>query len=221
MGNDQSNPIRNLDKRTARREYRTTFGKAIAGFQQQNSIYPYGEDFQVGENLEEDGQVLDFEKGAGNVRVLVRKRPIFEHEESASEFDVVSCVDGKTAIIHDTRMHADMRRMMMSNHFFDFDGVFNENATNDNVYASACRPLVTEAVNGGFATVCVYGQTGSGKSFTMTSFYEKAAHEIFAELDRSNDRMYVNHARAMFRVRGLYLCSIVVIFPIDCCITNP
>jgi hypothetical protein len=31
--------------------------------------------------------------------------------------------------------------------------------------------------------------------------------------------LYVNHARALFR--GLYLCPMVVIFPIDCCIAKP
>ena len=192
MGNESSNPIRNMDKRTARREYRDHFKKAIADFQVSNGIYD-----NVGSNSggkQDEGSVqheLRFdEESKNNVRVLVRKRPIFQHEEDAHEFDVVSCVGGRTAVIHDTRMHADMRRMLITNNAFVFDGVFNQKSSNEMVYRSACMPLVQQAVRGGYSTVCVYGQTGSGKSFTMTSFYERAARDIFAELDAMNDRMY-------------------------------
>ena len=196
MGNESSNPIRNMDKRTARREYRESFTKAIEDFQLENNAnpdaHPQTEEEMLAEHAERDLK-FDGVDGSGkqnNVRVVVRKRPIFKHEQDGHEFDVVSCLEGRTAVIHDTRMHADMRRMLITNNAFAFDGVFHERATNEMVYQSAAKPLVKEAVHGGFATVCVYGQTGSGKSFTMTSIYEKAAHEIFRELDSNNDRMY-------------------------------
>jgi len=194
MGNENSNPIRNMDKRTARREYRDQFKRAILDFQLSNGIQTAA--VQGAEGREEVAETsnqkeLKFsEDSKNNVRVLVRKRPIFRHEVDGSEFDVVSCMEGRVAVIHDTRMHADMRRMLITNNAFAFDGVFDERSSNEKVYQSACKPLVREAVLGGYATVCVYGQTGSGKSFTMTSFYEKAAHDIFAELDSLNDRMY-------------------------------
>ena len=185
MGNEASNPIRNMDKRTARREYREPFTRAIEDFQRENGVLS-----DAGGNHGQSKDVLRFDENGKNITVVVRKRPIFPHEVDGSEFDVVSCLKGRTAVIHDTRMHADMRRMLITNNAFAFDGVFNERASNEMVYQSACKPQVREAVRGGYATVCVYGQTGSGKSFTMTSFYEKAAHEIFKELDSSNDRMY-------------------------------
>ena len=140
----------------------------------------------------ESAKLRNGENGcSSNVRVVVRKRPIFEHEIDGHEFDVATCLDARNVTIHDTRMHADMRRMLLTNHSFEFDGVFNEWATNDEVYESAARPLVKEAVEGGFATACVYGQTGSGKSFTMTSFYEEAARDIFKELDARYGRFDV------------------------------
>ena len=40
MGNESSNPIRNMDKRTARREYRESFTKAIEDFQLENNANP-------------------------------------------------------------------------------------------------------------------------------------------------------------------------------------
>ena len=195
MGNESSNPIRNMDKRTARREYRDSFTKAIQEFQLENNAnpdaHPQTEEEMLAEAAARD---LNFENTDGNgkqnnVRVVVRKRPIFKHEQDGHEFDVVSCLEGRTAVIHDTRMHADMRRMLITNNAFAFDGVFHERSTNEMVYQSAAKPLVKEAVHGGFATVCVYGQTGSGKSFTMTSIYEKAAREIFRELESSSERM--------------------------------
>jgi kinesin family protein 2/24 len=184
MGNSASaNPIRNIDKRTARREYKENFTRAILNYQLENNIDP-----SVPTHHSEQ-RVLNFDDESGsNVRVLVRKRPIFEHEIAGHEFDVATCLDKKNIAIHDARMHADMRRMLMTHHNFAFDGVFNEWASNDDVYASAAHPLVREAVRGGFATACVYGQTGSGKSFTMTSFYEKAAFDIFKELDEHYGR---------------------------------
>ena len=77
--------------------------------------------------------MLNFGNGengcSSNVRVVVRKRPIFEHEIDGHEFDVATCLDARNVTIHDTRMHADMRRMLLTNHSFEFDGVFNEWAT--------------------------------------------------------------------------------------------
>ena len=189
MGNAQGNPIRNIDKRTARREYKDTFQRAILKYQLDNGIDPS----VPRKDLEK--RILNFGDGgsgsSSNVRVVVRKRPIFEHEIDGHEFDVATCLDARNVTIHDTRMHADMRRMLLTNNSFEFDGVFNEWASNDEVYASAARPLVKEAVLGGFATACVYGQTGSGKSFTMTSFYEKAAQDIFRDLDAQFGRFDV------------------------------
>lgn len=169
MGNaESSNPIRNMDKRTARREYREAFVGAITEYQE--SIRPNRE------RRKAEPRVLDW--GDGNIRVFVRKRPIFKHETDNYEFDVVTCLD-KSIIIHDARMHADMKRQMMHHNTFEFDQVFDEHTSNESVYACTAKSLVDITLNGGFSTCLVYGQTGSGKTFTMTSVYEKAARDIF------------------------------------------
>ena len=179
MGQNSSNPVRNLDKRTARREYRSVFARAIAE-------YRYAD-----EQLASTGAagapaaaptktILNW--GDSTVRVCARKRPIFKHETDLGEFDCISVTNGgsnRKIIVHDARMHADMRRMMLNNHTFAFDGVFDEHSTNQVVYTNVALPLVREAVQGGYATVLVYGQTGSGKTFTMSSFYEQASLDLF------------------------------------------
>ena len=59
------------------------------------------------------------------VRVCVRKRPFFQHESAQGEYDVITA--GKDEVlIHDARMHADMKRMFLNHHAFGFDAVFGE-----------------------------------------------------------------------------------------------
>ncbi len=174
MGNSESaNPIRNMDKRTARREYGEAFSSAIAQYRAQSKSLNSN---RVG--------LVDNPWTDGNIRVYVRKRPIFKHETEAFEFDVATCVTEKSVVIHDCRMAADMKRQIVSHNEFEFDTVFDEKTNNDKVYNFSAKSLVDITLNGGYSTALVYGQTGSGKTFTMTSIYEKAAGDIFKQLDK-------------------------------------
>jgi hypothetical protein len=84
MGNSDS-VIRNLDKRTVRREYRETYITAIKSYRRKS---------RTSESSREvvKSPILTWEH---NVRVAVRKRPIFQHEVDEHEFDVVTIPDGK------------------------------------------------------------------------------------------------------------------------------
>jgi hypothetical protein len=150
MGQNESNPIRNMDKRTARREYREDFSRAISSFRSRQ------------DNTVTDGSGLDWDNGS--IRVCVRKRPIFQDEIDNFEFDVATCVGGEKIIIHDARMHIDMRKQFINHHEFQFDRVFNECVGNDEVYQKTAAPLTQIAIDGGYATCLMYGQTGSGNS---------------------------------------------------------
>jgi hypothetical protein len=88
MGNSDS-VIRNLDKRTVRREYRDTYIAAIKSFRRKS---------RTSESSREGAPnpVLTWEH---NVRVAVRKRPIFQHEVDEHEFDVVTVLEGKNALL--------------------------------------------------------------------------------------------------------------------------
>ena len=182
MGNLESNPVKNLDKRTARREYRDHFIAAIKTYRREEKVKAKS----TGAVHERRDIIWD---GTQNVRVAVRKRPIFKHEVENHEFDVVTFANGQSAVIHDARMHKDMKKMFMNHHEFQFDQVFDEKTDNNDVYTSAVAPLTKfAAVDGGYCTCLVYGQTGSGKTFTMSSIYRNAAEDLFAQLNACTDR---------------------------------
>ncbi|CAL8072816.1 unnamed protein product [Orchesella dallaii] len=50
---------------------------------------------------------------------------------------------------------------------YEFDGVFDESAMQDEVYENTAAPLVRSVLEGFYATVFAYGATGSGKTHTM------------------------------------------------------
>ena len=185
MGAAESNPVRNLDKREHRRTHRKSFRDAIAR---------YREGFVESADDENDG-----DSNAGNARgggtaskgplgVFVRVRPIFKRELK-KEFDVITAGE-RSVVVHDARMHADCRHMLLDHHRFAFDRVFGPRCGNDAVYAATAAPLVADvaATPGAFATVLMYGQTGSGKTYTMSAIYERAARDLFAALAAKGGR---------------------------------
>lgn len=179
MGNSESsNPIRNMDKRTARREYKEDFIRGIENYKNKLAV-------QRGNQIQDTNRLQRWQDG--DIKVFVRKRPIFNHELANGEFDVISCISNHV-IIHDARMHSDMKRQILNHHEFEFDYVFSDQVNNSTVYQQSARPLVEIACKGGFATAMVYGQTGSGKTFTMTSIYSQAAEDIFQTLHSDVER---------------------------------
>ena len=52
-------------------------------------------------------------------------------------------------------------------HEFGFDAVYDERASQEEVYARSAKPAVLNALRGYNATVLAYGQTGTGKTYTM------------------------------------------------------
>lgn len=168
MGNVEAAVVRNVDKRTSRREHRAHFEAAVQRWRTRPSAPPA----QRGEDAL-----------GRHVQVCVRKRPIFPHELREGEFDVITCLPGRV-VVHDARMHPDLVNMHMNHHDFIFDETFGEATGNDEVYAATAHDLVVEAAaRGGCGTVMMYGQTGSGKTYTMKSIYERAASALFEQAD--------------------------------------
>lgn len=167
--------IRNMDKRTARREHREVFAAAIA--EAAAKAAAKAEAAAAARAAPESGA----DAAVDQVRVYIRKRPIFEHELKAKEFDVVSCLGGTRLTIHDARMQADMRNRYLDHHSFDFDHVFSERDDSDAVFEQVVGPLCELVRGGGNGTVLMYGQTGSGKTFTMSHIYQRASWALFGE----------------------------------------
>ena len=158
MGNESSSTLKNLDKRTARREYQESFVEAIEKYRKNYLQNKVQEEETAANSLSEA-----FKNWNDNsIRVFARKRPIFQHELDNGEYDVITAC-GKNIVIHDARMHTDMKRQYINHHEFQFDYVFNESTTNQFVYETAAKPLVEIACEGSCSTAFMYGQTGSGK----------------------------------------------------------
>ena len=175
MGNSESQPVRNVDKRTARRDHAHLFKGAITAYRREvllNAIDEGGD--ARGGLIHDPGDAL---------RVAVRRRPFFKHELDQGEFDVVSC-EKRSISVHDCRLYPDCRRLYVDNLKFRFDRVFDEAADSLVVYAESVAPLVQRACTTARAsTVLMYGQTGSGKTFTMRAIFAAAAEEIFKSVD--------------------------------------
>ena len=87
MGNEQS-VVKNVDKRTARREQAPHFVPAIRAWKMEHT-----DGTPVGVVCSSAGhQPGEAPADLGGMRVCVRKRPIFAHERSQGEYDVVTCV---------------------------------------------------------------------------------------------------------------------------------
>lgn len=190
MGNNESNPVRNLDKRTARREYKDYFLSGIRQFNHsvliENDVVTNGRRI-ASNNYPAHGKSISGK--TANIKVCVRKRPFFSKEDKAGEFDVITCIDSKQIVTHDCRMEADMKSMYINRNRFIFDYVFNDKCSNIDVYNETTSHLVRDTIeNASYNTAMVYGQTGSGKTFTMSSIYENTADEIFQIIN--NNELY-------------------------------
>lgn len=105
------------------------------------------------------------------VKVFIRKRPTFEREIKAGEYDVVTCKKHEI-IVHDCRMHPSMKPNLayVESYKFPYPNteVFNEKSTTDQVYASALKPLIDYVASGNVGTMFCFGQTGSGKTVSIS-----------------------------------------------------
>ena len=145
------------------------------------------------------------EEKAGGVKVYVRKRPLFAHEQERGEFDVVTVpdppapkttVDATEIVVHNCQMHADLKRMFVKHASFDVSRAFGEAASSEEVYAVAAEPMVRGALAGGVGALFMYGQTGSGKTHTMEAIETAVVSALF------NSGAVKNVTVAYFEIAG-------------------
>ncbi|KAJ3089320.1 Kinesin-like protein kif24 [Quaeritorhiza haematococci] len=122
------------------------------------------------------------------IRVCVRKRPLNKKELKRNEADIAVVNARRCISIHEPKVKVDLTKFV-EEHSFVFDEVFDENASNEDVYKRTAWPLVEYIFSGGKATCFAYGQTGSGKTYTMldesNGLYVMAGRDIFALLKHS------------------------------------
>ena len=147
---------------------------AAAGVSDSNALLAFSvkqaEDIQAAEAEAEAaagtaGAGTDEDAGsAGKIRVYARVRPVDNKDKQLPfALNLATGADEEPAVtIKDTRPGVAPKT-------HNFNRVFDETATNEEVYAVACQPLLDAVMNGFNGTLLAYGQTGSGKTYTMGS----------------------------------------------------
>eukprot|EP00929_Paragymnodinium_shiwhaense_P013683 TRINITY_DN121529_c0_g1_i1.p1 TRINITY_DN121529_c0_g1~~TRINITY_DN121529_c0_g1_i1.p1 ORF type:complete len:1116 (+),score=193.78 TRINITY_DN121529_c0_g1_i1:86-3433(+) len=103
------------------------------------------------------GDVLSGSSRPSNVRVVVRFRPPVTPEEEDRPVYPAFVVDAADSTV----------RSANYSQAFLFDRVFDQDATQENVYDEIGRPAVEELLAGYHGTILAYGQTGSGKTYCI------------------------------------------------------
>ena len=83
-------------------------------------------------------------------------------------------------MVHFPRIHYNGVTKSIEHAPFQFNRVFNQHASNQDVYTNVCAPIVRRCLESGdpgliFAT----GQTGSGKTYSLRACLELMARDIF------------------------------------------
>lgn len=152
MGNTESNPVKNIDKRTARREYHLDFSNAIAKYRS-----------RLQTDLDIDQLGGKYRARDGEISVCVRKRPINKSEVDCCEFDVITTLaDQKSLVVHDARMGSDMKTQYIEHYPFKFNKAFSEKDGNEAVYRGTAAALIDVAFAGQLGTCMMYGQVRAG-----------------------------------------------------------
>ena len=117
--------------------------------------------------------IEDMKKGASNIMVAVRLRPLWQQELSRNEFSIVKILDGKLVVLHDPmdahkhKVENELGKNRTREKKYAFDFAFDENSTTEEVFNSTASFLTETALEGFNSTVFAYGTTGSGKTHTM------------------------------------------------------
>ena len=104
------------------------------------------------------------------IRVVVRKRPMSQTEQSATgSVDVIHPLNygpyGRV-LVYQPKTRVDLTKEIDTVPF-SYDNVFDEGSTNTQIYERTVRNLIPPLFEGQWGCVFAYGQTGSGKTFTM------------------------------------------------------
>ncbi|XP_053568908.1 kinesin-like protein KIF9 [Bombina bombina] len=129
-------------------------------------------------------------KGSG-IQVYVRVRPTPNFAQ-----DLIKVAeDNKTINIHlkkDDKLGVNNKRSGWS---FNVDG-FLHNTSQDTVYETVAKSVVTRALDGYNGTIMCYGQTGAGKTYTITGaenykhrgIIPRALQQVFKEIKERKDQ---------------------------------
>lgn len=90
------------------------------------------------------------------ISICVRKRPIFQKEETNGDIDAVSVANPKIRV-HECKYRVDGITKFVDNHDFIFDNAFSHNESNDELYKATIQPNLHFPFNRGIVTCFAYG----------------------------------------------------------------
>ena len=112
----------------------------------------------------------------GNIRVFARVRPMLQKE-----------INSNTNII--SYEGFDKIHVEGSKQVYQYDGVFDHEASNDDVFKMISSYIRT-ILDGFSVTIFAYGQTGTGKTYTMNAFTQNALTELLSKQENESDWEY-------------------------------
>jgi kinesin family protein 18/19 len=139
-----------------------------------------GKNVVPGRSKQKPSSVSDAGKSS-NVKVVVRVRPLNAMESNGNRRVVVQPMDERVVVFdpHDDfdancfipnkkpRKRSNILDRRVKDLRFIFDRVFNENATNQEIFDETTKSIIDGVLNGYNCTVFAYGATGAGKTHTM------------------------------------------------------
>lgn len=122
--------------------------------------------------------------------LYARKRPLLDEEADNRDFDVINAETGNAnaMVVYATSMLADLQTKDIEAKLHEFDHVFSEFNSGEDVYDKLARPEVVRAQAGGSASIVIFGHSDSGKTHTMQSIEERAVHDLFSTVQGSVPR---------------------------------
>ncbi|XP_076937984.1 kinesin-like protein KIN-7E [Bidens hawaiensis] len=136
-------------------------------------------------------ELMNWEKMEENAReekilVLVRLRPLNDKEISRNDVSDWECINDTTVLFRNT-----LQERSMFPTAYSFDRVFSGDATTRQVYDEGAKGIALSVVSGINSSIFAYGQTSSGKTYTMTGITEYTVADIYAYMQKHEERAFI------------------------------
>ena len=143
--------------------------------------------------------VENLKKGAYNILVCVRCRPLSPLECQLSTSETIRIMDNKMLVLMDPIEYNGPSTVFKNRNreqTYAFDFAFDKYTPQITVYESSTKFLIDGVVNGYNATVFAYGATGAGKTYTMLGndtnpgIMPLTLQDLFKKVNKYKDREY-------------------------------
>ncbi|KAL8446981.1 hypothetical protein Emed_004738 [Eimeria media] len=119
-----------------------------------------------------------------NIQIYLRMRPMAGH----CAWHTVAGKNARTLVTTIPREAGSGTQNARSEYKFHFDEIFDQDATQEEVFQSVALPVVDDVLRGINGTIFAYGQTGTGKTYTITG--DSEAFEMRGIIPRAIARVF-------------------------------